>query len=123
MEVNVSEEVTLNCSASSSPDAVYSWSIPDSSSSYPKFSNDSVITFTVDITSSRDYICTAENDYGTDTKLVAINVICKFKSTHIYIFLSFKCTSELDTKRIYNDGAMSPYGIHCTYSECMHGVY
>ena len=77
VEVNVSEEVVLNCSASSSPDPVYSWSIPDFCSSCPKFSNNSVMIFTVDITKMGDYICVAENEYGTVTKQTAIDVLCE----------------------------------------------
>ena len=77
VEVNVSEEVVLNCSASSSPDPVYSWSIPDSCSSCPKVSNESVLKFTANISSKGDYICVAENNYGTATKQITLNVICK----------------------------------------------
>ena len=77
VEVNVSEEVALNCSASSLPDPVYTWSIPDSCSSCPKFSNDSVMSFTADISSNGDYICMAENDYGNVTKHITISVLCK----------------------------------------------
>ena len=63
--VNVSEEVILNCTVSASPDPVYSWSFPDSSSSCPNTSNDSVLIFTAeDITDSGVYTCVAENKYG-----------------------------------------------------------
>ena len=77
MEVNVSKEVILNCSASSSPDPSYTWFTPDSCSSCPKFNNDSVMICTADITTSGEYICVAENDYGIDTKQTTINVLCK----------------------------------------------
>ena len=84
VEVNVSEEVVLNCTASSSPDPVYSWLIiPDSCSSCPKYSNDSIINFTANISSKGDYICAAKNDYGTATKRVTINVLCKL-TMHAY---------------------------------------
>ena len=77
VEVNVSEEVILNCTVSSSPDPVYSWFIPDSCSSCPKFNNDSVLILSVDITYSGDYMCIAENEYGNVTMYNAINVLCK----------------------------------------------
>ena len=81
MEVYVSEEVILDCSASASPDPVYTWFTPDSCSSCPNFWNDSVMTFTVNsISDSGDYICVAENDYGTDVKNITIKVLCKFIS-------------------------------------------
>ena len=63
--VSVSEEVILNCTVSASPDPVYSWSFPDSCSSCPDTSNDSVLIFTAeDITDSGEYTCVAENQYG-----------------------------------------------------------
>ena len=63
--VKVSEEVILNCTVSASPDPVYSWSFPDSCSSCPNTSNDSVLIFTAeDITDSGEYTCVAENKYG-----------------------------------------------------------
>ena len=77
VEVNVSEEVVLNCSTSSSPDPVYSWTIPGSCSSCPAVSNGSVLKFTANISSKGDYICVAENDHGTATKQITLNVICK----------------------------------------------
>ena len=86
VEVNVSEQVTVNCSTSSSPDPIYTWLIPDSCSSCPQFSNDSIVHFTVDISSSGEYICIAENDYGTDAKQITINVICKL------VIASFTCS-------------------------------
>ena len=76
--VNVSEEVILNCTVSSSPDPVYSWSIPESCSSCPKTSNDSVFIFTAkDITDSGEYTCVAENEYGNITKRFSLHVPCK----------------------------------------------
>ena len=80
VEVNVTEEMVLNCSASSSPDPVYTWSIPHSCSSCPDFSNNSVITFTADIFSNGNYICVAENNYGSATKHVTISVLCEILS-------------------------------------------
>ena len=92
VEVNVSEEVVLNCSASSLPDPVYNWTTPDSCTSCPRFSNDSVITFTVDISSSGDFVCVAENKYGTDTKQITIIVHCKLINicicTYVIIIIS-----------------------------------
>ena len=86
MEVNVSKEVILDCSASAWPDPVYTWFMPDSCSSCPKFWNESVMTFTVNSTSdSGDYICVAENDYGTDAKQIAIKVLCKSIYVHSYV--------------------------------------
>ena len=81
--VNVSEEVILNCSASGSPDPVYTWSTPDSCSSCPKLRNDSVVIFIADISKSGDYICVAENDYGTNTKQITINVLCKLIKEYV----------------------------------------
>ena len=72
--VSVGEEVTLNCTVSASPDPVYSWSFPDSCSSCPNTSNDSVVIFTAeDITDSGEYTCVAENQYGI--LLVTFNII------------------------------------------------
>ena len=63
--VSVGEEVTLNCTVSASPDPVYNWSFPDSCSSCPNTSNNSVLIFTAeDITDSGEYTCVAENKYG-----------------------------------------------------------
>ena len=79
MEVNVNEEVILNCTVSASPNPVYTWSSPDSCSSCPDTSNDSVLIFTPeDITDSGEYTCVAENDYGTVTKQITIRVLCKY---------------------------------------------
>ena len=82
VRVNVSEEVVLNCSVSSSPDPVYSWSFPDSCSSCPNTSNDSVLIFTAeDVTDSGEYTCVAENQYGKITQKFSLHIICK---SHIH---------------------------------------
>ena len=76
--VNVSEEVVLNCTVSASPDPVYSWSFPDSCSSCPNTSNNSVLIFTAgDITDSGEYTCVAENEYGNVSKEFKVHVNCK----------------------------------------------
>ena len=76
--VNVKEEVALNCSVSSVPDSVYSWSFPDSCLSCPNTNNDSVLIFTAeDITDSGEYTCVAENQYGNLS--VTFNVIVTSK--------------------------------------------
>ena len=76
--INVSEEVILNCTVSASPDPVYSWSFPDSCSSCPNTSNDSVLIFTAeDITDSGEYTCIAENQYGNLSVTFNVTVISK----------------------------------------------
>ena len=65
VRVNVSEEVVLNCSVSSSPDPVYSWSIPKNCSFCPHSYNHSVLSFIADSTDSGEYICAAENKHGS----------------------------------------------------------
>jgi len=55
--VNVSQQVILNCTASSSPDPVYNWSFPDSCSSCPQLQHSNVLNFTADIIDSEKYIC------------------------------------------------------------------
>ena len=76
--VSVSEELILNCTASASPDPVYSWSFPDSCSSCPNISNDNVLIFTVeDITDSGEYTCVAENEYGNISITFNVSVISK----------------------------------------------
>ena len=75
---NVSEEVILNCTVSSSPDPVYSWSIPDSCSSCPNTNYDSVLIFTVDTTSGGQYICLAEDELKGNLSLSFIVIVtCK----------------------------------------------
>ena len=75
--VSVSEEVILNCTASASPDPVYSWSFPDSCSSCPNTNTDSVYTFTADITNGGDYICVVENQHGRLSITFVVIVMCK----------------------------------------------
>ncbi|XP_065898890.1 immunoglobulin superfamily member 10-like isoform X3 [Dysidea avara] len=75
--VNVSEQVVLNCTVSSSPDPVYNWSIPDTCSSCPHNNNDSVMIFTADITESGNYVCKAKNEYGSVFKIFNIIVLSK----------------------------------------------
>ena len=77
--VNVSEEVILNCTVSASPDPVYSWSFPDSCSSCPNTSNDSVLNFTAEnITDSGEYICVVENEYGNISITFDVSVTSKY---------------------------------------------
>jgi len=75
--VNVSQQVILNCTASSSPDPVYNWSFPDSCSSCPQLHHSNVLIFTADITDSEKYICVAGNEYGNVSKEFHVHVICK----------------------------------------------
>ena len=76
--VSVGEEVILNCTVSASPDPVYTWSFPDSCSSCPNTSNDSVVIFTAeDITDSGEYTCVAENQYGNLSVTFNVTVISK----------------------------------------------
>ena len=77
--VSAGEEVTLNCTVSASPDPVYSWSFPDSCSSCPNTSNDSVVIFTAeDITDSGEYTCVAENSHGNLSVTFYVIVISKY---------------------------------------------
>ena len=77
--VSVSEEVILNCTVSASPNPVYSWSFPDSCSSCPNTSNDSVLIFTAEnITDSGEYICVVENEYGNISMTFDVSVISKY---------------------------------------------
>ena len=75
--VSSGEQVVLNCTVSSSPDPVYNWSIPDTCSSCPHTNNDSVIIFTVDITDSGEYVCTAGNKYGSVQMIFTVKVLGK----------------------------------------------
>lgn len=77
-EVNVGEDVILNCTASGSPDPLYSWSFPDSCLSCPNTSNDSVLTFTTeDVSDSGQYTCVAENEYGNLSVTFNVTVVSK----------------------------------------------
>jgi len=62
--VNVSDEVILNCSVSSSSDPLYNRSIPSNCSSCPLSYNHSTLTFNATNTNSGEYVCVAENKYG-----------------------------------------------------------
>ena len=76
--VNVSAEVILNCTVSALPVPVYSWSFPDSCTSCPNTSNESVLIFTVEnITDSGEYTCVAENEYGNASNKFSLHVTCK----------------------------------------------
>jgi len=77
MMVNISEQVVLNCTVSSSPDPVYNWSTPDTCSSCPHTNNDSVMIFTANITDSGVYGCTAGNVYGNIQMTFTVNINCK----------------------------------------------
>ena len=77
--MNIKEAVMLNCTALASPDPVYSWSFPDSCSSCPNTSNDSVLIFTAeDITDSGEYTCVAENEYGNTSMTFDVVVVSKY---------------------------------------------
>lgn len=81
--VNVNEEVALNCSVSSVPDSVYSWSFPESCLSCSNTSNNSVLVFTAEnINNSGEYTCVAENKYGnlSVTFHVTVNIISKLNT-------------------------------------------
>ena len=73
--VNVKEEVALNCSVSSVPDPVYSWSFPESCSSCPNTSSKNILTFIA--TDSGEYTCVAENEYGNLLVTFNVTVISK----------------------------------------------
>jgi len=75
--VNVSEQVVLNCTVSSSPDPVYNWSTPDTCSSCPHINNDSVMVFTANITDSGEYICEAKNEYGIGQMTFTVRICSK----------------------------------------------
>ena len=85
--VNVSAEVTLNCTVSSSPDPVYTWLIPDSCSYCSPISSDSVLIFTTDNTTySGKYTCVAENEHGNLSMTFNVTVISKQSIEQLTIF-------------------------------------
>ena len=91
-KLNVSDKVMLNCTVSASPDPVYSWLFPESCSSCPNTSNDSVLIFTAeDITDSGEYTCVAENEYGNISKGFRLHIACKHSKIHscYYNIISF----------------------------------
>ena len=75
VRVNLSEDVALNCSVSSSPDPMYSWSIPNTCSFCPHSYNYSVLTFTANTSDSGEYICTANNKHGNTSAVFNVFVI------------------------------------------------
>ena len=76
--VSGGKEVIVNCTVSASPDPVYSWSFPDSCSSCPNTSTDSVLIFTAeDNTDSGEYTCVAENQYGNLLVTFTVTIISK----------------------------------------------
>ena len=81
---NVSEEVILNCTVSSSPDPMYSWSIPDSCLSCPSTSNDSVLNFTGNDNNDGKYICEARNKHGIISMSFMVIIPCKRIHTHTH---------------------------------------
>jgi len=83
--VNVSEQVVLNCTVSSSPDPVYNWSIPDTCSSCPHINNNSVMIFTANITDSGEYVCEAKNKHGSIKRSFTVNILCKHLPYAAYI--------------------------------------
>ena len=77
--VSIGKEVILNCTVSAVPGPVYSWSFPDSCSSCPNTSNDSVLIFTAeDVTDSGEYTCVAENEYGNVSMTFDVTVTSKY---------------------------------------------
>jgi len=82
--VNVSEQVVLNCTVSSSPDPVYNWSIPDTCSSCSHANNDGAMIFTADINDSGEYVCEAKNEYGNIQMIFDVKIVCKdfYMPTH-----------------------------------------
>ena len=93
--VNISEQMTLNCTVSASPVPVYSWSFPNSCSSCPNTSNDSVLIFTIEnITDGGEYTCVAENQYGNLSLIFYVTVISKslmdqFCNSSVYFIYVF----------------------------------
>ena len=76
--VNISMQVILNCTASASPDPVYTWSFPDTCLSCPHSHHSNMLNFTAEVTNSGKYICMAENEYGNISKTFFIHVHCKW---------------------------------------------
>ena len=74
---NVSEEVILNCTVSSSPDSVYSWSIPDSCPFCQQSYNNSIMLLNPNISNSGLYICVAKNEYGNISRGFSLYINCK----------------------------------------------
>ena len=72
--MNVSEQVVLNCTMSSSPDPVYNWSIPDTCSSPPYTNNDSIMIFTAHINDSGEYVCESKNKYGSVQMIFIVQI-------------------------------------------------
>ena len=75
--VNVGEEVILNCTVSSLPDPVYSWSLPDSCLSCSHSHNKSVMIFNANITDSGEYTCMVKNEYGNVSNEFIVHVNCE----------------------------------------------
>ena len=109
--MNVSEEVMLNCTVSSLPEPVYSWSIPDTCSSCPHSNSYSILTFTANSTDSGEYICTAENIHG--------NISMIFKVFVNGMRNSFNNLTKLSTKgcihRMYDNLHCITVMIHMFY--------
>ena len=77
MMVNVSDKMILNCTASASPDPVYSWSFPESCTYCPHYHNKSIMFLNADVTDSGEYICMARNEYGNVLQEFNVHVNCK----------------------------------------------
>jgi len=90
--VNVSEQVVLNCTVSSSPDPVYNWSIPDTCLSCLHTNNDSDMIFTAGITDSGEYVCEAKNEYGRIQRRFIVHVMCKLEKPVLYIYADVHCS-------------------------------
>ena len=77
MMVNISDEMILNCTASASPDPVYSWAFPKSCSYCPHYHNKSIMFLNADVTDSGKYVCMARNEYGNVSQEFNVHVNCK----------------------------------------------
>ena len=77
--INISEQIILNCTVSSSPDPVYSWYIPNSCSSCPRNANNNILSFTTNFTDLGSHLfrCNATNSYGSITISYTVHVLCK----------------------------------------------